>query len=940
MYSKLFPELLGEHMSIGTDFSLFSADLAYTILDNVPQCMSCWSDNFENIYCNKAFLQFFDMPDTKAFQTQLEKLYPKRQPNRKFSSDALRDYMRIALVEGHAQGPFVFSKTNSRENITQLTFTRIDKETTQGKKYYLLCTLTATPSVKFAPTISPQTESDALAREIMHTSLLGSTLWNANLEILDCTNKRLEVFGVSKEEFISTFYSFCPPLQPDGSPSYETLRGHLQTALDIGYCAFTWTFVDKKSIPFFLKIVLIRIELQGQQYILSYTSDKNMSELPILNIINNYDRMQLLLKYLPMGVDLWNKDFQLFDCNEATLHLFGAKSKEDYITNFKSFTPEFQPDGRRSEELIAMYLEEVFENGSTYFEWLHIDAQGRELPVEISIVRTSVGEEDIAVVYYKDLRLIKENSRQTEQRLKDINAILDSAPYAINTWDKNFRPVDCNLATLDLYGFTSKEDYFENFHKVMPEKQKDGRIMVEVFGQRFMEAFTRGYSYDEGELYNIKTQKLFPVEITLKKLHIHDEDVIISYLNDVTMQKNMMAEIEKSRHELSLARDVAEKSSHVKSEFLANMSHEIRTPMNGILGLVHLLNHTELQEQQKSYVDKILFSAESLLRIINDILDFSKIEAGKMEMEHISFSLADIQEELRTLFAPKFIEKKIRGEIFTDNVLDTLLVGDPLRLKQVLLNLLSNAVKFTDSGRISVSINNVDYVSPTHIRYQFCVEDTGIGLSEEQCQRLFEAFTQADTSTTRKYGGTGLGLVISRRIVEMMQGKIWIESEIGQGSRFHFTAVFELDNGTSQKEKELQTTSLPNKLALTGNILLVEDNEINQLIAVELITSQGHSVDVAHNGQEAVDMIDISDYDMVFMDIQMPVMDGLAATRKIRENERFAKLPIIAMSAHAMKGDREISLSHGMNDHITKPIDPPLLYKTIETWLSIPKAQR
>ncbi len=916
-----------------------SPQLAQTALDNMPQCMSCWAENFENIYCNVAHLKFFGLQDLESFQSTHTTLYPKRQPNQKFSSEVLKDYMRAAFTEGTAQGSFVFYKKSGEECLAQLIFTRIQDDST-----YLLCTLTPAPMAKSAyPEETADTETDMLAREIMHTSLLGSTLWNENLELLDCTNKRLELFGVSKEEFLSTFFSFCPPLQPDGSPSHEVLKGYIRQALAEGYCNFTWTYVDKEGEPFFLKIALVCIVLKNKKYVLSYTSDKNTCELPVFSTINSYDRMQLLLKYLPIGVDLWNKDLELFDCNEATLHLFGVETKEEYIKNFKKFTPELQPCGRRSEDLIASHLHEVFENGHTNFEWMHVDPNGDDLPVEIKIVRTKVGAEDIAVVYYKDLREIKHSMRQVEQRLKDINTILDSAPYAINTWDKTFKPIDCNLATLSLYGFESKDDYFNNFHKVIPEKQKDGRVMAQVFAKRFTEAFTQGYSYDEGELYNIVKNELFPVEITLKKLLINGEETIISYLNDVSIQKNMMAEIEKSHYELSIARDAAEKNSRIKGEFLANMSHEIRTPMNGILGLIHLLALTKLKEQQQFYVDKILYSAESLLRIINDILDFSKIEAGKLEMEKISFSLAELQEELRTLFAPKFIEKNIRGEIFTDNLLDTKLIGDPLRLKQVFLNLIGNAIKFTENGRITVSIDNMTYETSTRVCYSFSVEDTGIGLSNEQCSRLFEAFTQADTSTTRKYGGTGLGLAISKRIVEMMRGSIWVESEVGKGSRFHFSAVFDLDLGAAEIDSKAMVPHQENDSPVftnTGNILLVEDNEINQIIAQEMMCSQGHNVDIASNGKEAVDMVSNGDYDIVFMDIQMPIMDGLTATRKIRENERFSRLPIIAMSAHAMTGDREISLSHGMNDHLTKPINAELLYKTIDTWLSIPKASR
>ncbi len=917
-------------MSSNTVHPSLPPALAYALLDNSPQCISCWTENFTNIYCNKAQLDFLGLEDFESFKKDHASFYPSRQPNQKFSVDVLRDTARLAMVEGQSQCSFIFNKSNGKEFLSQVNFVHVK----QDDFGYLLCYLKPLHLV-MAPSFEEDDEADALARQIMHSSMLGSTLWNEHLQLMDCTSKRLELIGVGKEEFISTFFSFCPEFQPDGKDSQQALREHLQKALDEGYGTFNWTYVGRDGQSFFIKIALVCLLLKGKKYLLSYASEKNTHELPVHNVISSYDRMQLLLKHLPIGVDLWNKNFELFDCNEATLHLFGASSKEEYIANFHSYTPEFQPCGGRSKELVKKHLNDVFEQGHTRFEWMHIGADGEELPLEISIVRTKNGQEDIAVVYYRDLREIKANMREVEQRLADINTILDNAPYAINTWSKDFAPVDCNLASLSLYGFESKEEYLTGFHRVLPEQQKDGRVMAELLVQRFTEAFTQGYAYDEGELINVKTGKTFPVELTLKRQIIHGEERVISYLNDVSVQKTMQAEIFASHEALSVARDAAEKSSRIKGEFLANMSHEIRTPMNGILGLLHILSRTKLQEQQKSYVDKILFSAESLLRIINDILDFSKIEAGKLEMEQVSFSLADLQDELRTLFAPKFLEKNIQGEIFSENVLDTKLIGDPLRLKQVFLNLIGNAVKFTENGRISVYINNIDLIEIGKICYYFTVEDSGIGLSEEQSSRLFTAFTQADTSTTRKYGGTGLGLVISKRIVEMMGGRIWVESEEGKGSRFCFSAVFDLDVYSETVTTQSIVSDIASPLfATTGHILLVEDNEINQLIAEELITSKGHTVDIANNGQEAIDMIENGHYDMVFMDIQMPVMDGLTATRTIRTMERFAKLPIIAMSAHAMTGDREISLSHGMNDHLPKPIAPGLLYATIDTWLN------
>jgi PAS domain S-box-containing protein len=563
----------------------------------------------------------------------------------------------------------------------------------------------------------------------------------------------------------------------------------------------------------------------------------------------------------------------------------------------------------------------------------------------------------------------------------------------------------------------------------------------------------------------------------------------IEALRDITDRKQM-------EEKLRQAQAAAEAASKAKGDFLANMSHEIRTPMNAILGMALLALKTELTPKQRDYLEKIQTAGNSLLGIINDILDFSKIEAGKLQMEAVAFNLDEVLDNLASLITVKAHEKEGLEVLFsTDPGVPRALVGDPLRVGQVLINLANNAVKFTERGEIVVS-SVLEQAGEKTVEVKFAVRDTGIGLTEEQQGRLFESFSQADTSTTRKFGGTGLGLAISKRLVEMMGGRIWVESAPGQGSTFFFTAVFGIgreesrtrhtpppdlrglrtlvvdDNPTSREilqgmlesfsfdvtlsasgeeglaefeksrpgqgfdlvvmdwkmsgidgiETARRIKSLPGlnrppriilvtaygreeimrqaeKMGLDGflikpvspsvmfdtimqafgqdapqelgtesvrklesaaserlagaSVLLVEDNEINQQVAMEILSDAGLKVTVANNGQEALDFIRSNTYAAVLMDVQMPVMDGYTATRKIRELEagsakreagyssasasslkpRASSLPIIAMTAHAMSGDHQKSLAAGMNDHITKPIDPVQLFGTLAKWI-------
>ncbi|WP_051711099.1 ATP-binding protein [Andreprevotia chitinilytica] len=397
---------------------------------------------------------------------------------------------------------------------------------------------------------------------------------------------------------------------------------------------------------------------------------------------------------------------------------------------------------------------------------------------------------------------------------------------------------------------------------------------------------------------------------------------------------------------LAAAKRKAEEATKAKSMFLANMSHEIRTPMNAVIGMAHLALQTRLAPKQRDYISKIHYAGLTLLGLINDILDFSKIEAGKLDIERVDFLLDDVIANVIAVSAHKADDKGLHLNVQLQSELPRHLRGDPLRLGQVLINLVNNAVKFTEQGRVDVVVDCAEWLG-ARVRLRFAVHDTGIGMTSEQITQLFGAFTQADGSTTRKYGGTGLGLSISKRLAEMMSGSLWVDSTPGKGSTFGFTAVFEVsDLPALVDSQDMPENSRPNLEGL--RVLLAEDNEINQQIACELLENVGIQVMAANNGREAVDALLArpDGFDAVVMDMQMPGLDGLSATREIRSDPRFAGLPIIAMTAHAMVEERERCLEAGMQDHIAKPVEPEHLYATLARWtgrtgrVSVPDAIR
>ncbi len=394
---------------------------------------------------------------------------------------------------------------------------------------------------------------------------------------------------------------------------------------------------------------------------------------------------------------------------------------------------------------------------------------------------------------------------------------------------------------------------------------------------------------------------------------------------ELVSRVNLHISLKRTREELVKARRAAEAATEAKAIFLANMSHELRTPMNGIIGMVDILKRTELTDSQQEYLSIIESSGENLLTIINDILDLSKIEAGHMELESIPFSLRDEVRRVVNIMQIIADKKELPIKFIIDKDVPTYVKGDPVRLKQIIINLVNNAIKFTVKGKITISVEKKS-MGNGKVQLLFKIMDTGIGISPEGQKKLFQSFSQVDKSTTRKYGGTGLGLMISKNLTQMMDGEIGVESVEGVGSTFWFFIFLELsDEESYNKQRRENNASHEHKThtQLKLHILLAEDNKINQKVAMLNLENLGYQVDIANNGKEAVEKFENNYYDLIFMDVQMPEMDGVEACKRIRELENKSggtkKIPIIAMTANTSEDERKKYMEVGMDEYISKP---------------------
>lgn len=624
-------------------------------------------------------------------------------------------------------------------------------------------------------------------------------------------------------------------------------------------------------------------------------------------------------------IDLSNGKF--IECNDSAIDMHGVQSKDNFLNLSPSdISPQFQPCGRTSQEMAAEYIGKTVNDEPQIFEWVHSRLDGSTFPCLVSLTAIFLEGSNLVIAIGRDISKLVSTQNDLEKALVDATSyeraylqekqkfeqFVDLAPVGIainRIEDGAFEFVNQEFSRFTGYEVDelNQMDYWElTPHKYEAQEAEQLTKIEETGGYG---PYKKEYIHKQGHTYPVL---LFGIKIEGPDGKTH----IWSVVQDISEQQ-------KAENLLRTAMQKAEDANDAKSRFLSNMSHEIRTPMNGILGTLQLIRKDAVNEQDNRLITHAINSANVLLRLINDILDYSKIESNQLAIESIDFSLERMTESIMSDMLPIAISKEIFLNVELDKNVAKMWVGDPLRFQQIMVNLVSNALKFTTKGGVTVRFKEAKLGQVSGLEIN--ITDTGIGMSQETLGSLFERFSQADSSITREYGGTGLGMSITHNLISLMGGNIKVASSEGKGTKF--VVILPLQQSDRQENKEIEEVvyDIPN---LQGKrILLAEDNVINQEIVTSMLDKTHSELFIAENGKIAVDMFHDVQPDLVLMDIQMPVMDGKQAYMLIRQANK--NVPIIAITANVMSQDVEEYQSLGFTGYLGKPFDIEVLYKSL-----------
>ena len=772
-------------------------------------------------------------------------------------------------------------------------------------------------------------ETEQRIKDLLSSTKIPCQIWNQDGHITAYNKEVANVFGLedemSYEDFDKAFFSIQPEFQPGGEKTEELRLKVINEAKEQGFSQIIGRLAKKDGTPLHFTVNITRIKWLFEFRLIVHYFDLTNIRTKEAEAEEANKRVQLMFNSMPLVAHYIDKNYNVIDCNQEAINLFGVENKEEYFKNFYKLMPEFQPDGKISEKVAYEEITKTFIEGYNHIEFLHRQMSGELIPCDVTLYRMKHNDEYHIMVYTRDLREVKAAQSEMLEAVRRIQIMLDSTPLICILRDKDNRILECNQEAVRLFGVSTKAELINNLYSFYPEYQPDGIKSVDK-ARMILNSLLENRSLESFEwLFKTANGEPLPVESKMFLVRWEGNDRILSYsrdLREIKAKEKEMRELAKRERKAEIQREAAQASNEAKSRFLANMSHEIRTPMNAILGMSELLIHEKLNKRQLRYVEDIKTSSMALISVINDILDVSKLQEGKLRLSPVHYDFNMLIGNVSSIAQFLVMNKRVIFKLDIPDQGPLCLYGDDMRLRQVLLNLLNNAIKYTDSGYVQLTIRVTDSL------IKITVSDTGTGIRAEHLPVLFHPFEQLDEASNRDKEGTGLGLTIVKSIVEMMNGQVTVESVYGKGSSFHVEIPKVL--GDEALIYRFDNTETP-LYAPDAKILVVDDNKVNLNVAYGLLELYQITADTATSGKLAIELIKQNKYDIVFMDHRMPDMDGIETTKRIRG--LGIDVPIIALTASVVVRAKERMLKAGMNDYLAKPIIKAELALVLGRWL-------